>query len=505
MIRKAIKVDDAAYELFRTLILERSGLHFPEKRRQDLERGLAQAFAQSDSTDLQAYHHLLSRSPTSGPVWERLIAQLTIGETHFFRNRPQFHSLQRHILPTIITRNRSTRQIRVWSAGCASGEEPYSIAMLLKDQIPHPHSWNITILASDINREALEKAREGRFGAWSFRQEGWEPYQKRYFSRQGSQWRISSEIKEMVTFTYLNLVEDAYPSLANNTVAFDLILCRNVMIYFTPEITQRVVDQLYEALVDQGWLVVGHSEPSLTTFAQFEPHNYPGAILYQKTGEPSRFDLSWLQETKPPVQTARPVVQKLIFPSAKPEPLPIRVPPPRPEPSVPEPTPSAEQLCTQAEALLEENQVQKALELLHRALEEDRNCAYAYYLIGKSQADMGQWQEARRWVERSVECDPLITEAHLLLGLIYTQEDTLDQALVAMKRVVYLDRNAIIGHFCLANLYREMGQRARSRKSLQNTANLLEGLAEDAEIPWSDGMTAGRLRYIVQQQLNGES
>jgi len=487
------RLDQNTYESFRALILERSGLHFPHKRRQDLERGLTQALNRSGCPSAEAYYQLLSSKPTDGPEWEKLIGQVTIGETYFFRDRGQFEALRRRILPEIIAQKRAlTRQIRIWSAGCASGEEPYSIAMVLRELLPDLSSWNITILATDINREALNKARSGHYGDWSFREEGWESMRARYFTRQGKVWQLDPRVREMVEFAYLNLGEDPYPSMANNTVAFDLIVCRNVTIYFAPDLVRHVVDRLHEALVEGGWLIVGHSEPSPVTYNQFAAHTFPGAILYQKAGRPARFDTSWLTTVEKPARPTPAPVPHLAPPKielpAKPPPLPI------------EPAPKAKP-CDGIVTLLEAGQTEQALEELQRLLERDPQCATAYFMIGKIRANAGMWQEARHWFDRALQLNPLLIEGHFLLSLVHSQEGNQEEALSSMKRVVYLDRSAVLGHFCLANLYRETGNQSRAHKSLENTAVLLEGLPESTPIPWSDGMTAGRLRFTVRQQM----
>jgi chemotaxis protein methyltransferase CheR len=494
------------YERFRTLIVERSGLHFPDKRRQDLERGLAQALARSGCANAEAYYQLLAGKPTDGPEWESLIGQVTIGETYFFRDRGQIEALRQHILPDLIAQKRAlTRQLRIWSAGCASGEEPYSIAMLLRELLPDLATWSITLLATDINQEALEKARAGRYGDWSFREEGWERMRERYFTHHGKEWQLAQEVRDMVTFAYLNLGEDPYPSMANNTVAFDVILCRNVTIYFAPDRVRHVVDRMYEALAEGGWLVVGHSEPSPVTYTRFEAQSFPGTILYQKTGRPPRFDMSWLASVERTPEAARPVTTPAApfrLPKAEavpaapaPAPAPVRAP----VPAAPPPPPASP--LADVMTLLAQGRTDEALEQLHRVLDRDPKCAPAYFMVGKMRANAGLWEEARRWFEQALGLDPLLTEAHFLLSLVHSQEGNLEAALAAMKRVVYLDRNTILGHFCLANLYQEAGNRPRARKSLENTAVLLAGVPEDTVIPWSDGMTAGRLRYTVGRQL----
>jgi len=166
----------------------------------------------------------------------------------------------------------------------------------------------------------------------------------------------------------------------------------------------------------------------------------------------------------------------------------------------PRPAASADP-CAEALDALERGQDEEALDRLHRLLEDNPRCAQGYLLVGRIRANAGRWEEARRWCQKALELDPLLTEAHFLLGLIYSQEGRMEEALAAMKRVVYLERAAALGHFCLANLYREQGQTARARKSLENAAHLLAGLPPETPIPWSDGMTAGRLLLAVQRQM----
>lgn len=478
MSQSPARLEEKDLGRFRTLILERSGLHFAENRRAELERGLLRALEQSDCRDLPSYYQRLVRSHPGEQEWERLIACLTVGETYFFRDRAQFKALQENILPEIIARKRALgRQLRVWSVGCASGEEPYSIAILLRELLPDPADWRITILASDINREALARARAGLYSDWSFREKGWERLTRRYFQRRDALWEIDPQVQDMVTFSYLNLVEDTYPSLANNTAAFDLIVCRNVTIYLTAELTRRVIERLHDALVEEGWLLVGHAEPMPTNYAPFRVHTFPGTMAYQKTSRPP--------ERPAPAPEAQPISAVLpVAPTAPPS-------------AAPQPA----DRYGEVEQLAAQGHPDEARKRLRQLLQENPKDTRACYLMARICANSGLWAEARHWCEQALAQDTLLAEAHFLLGLICLQEQDRNGALTAMKRVVYLDRNAILGHFWLANLYGENGEAERARKSLQNTRRLLERLSSDSVIPWSDGMTAGRLLYAVKRQL----
>ena len=299
------------HERFSRLLLDHCGLQFSEGRRPELELGVRHAFAASTCTDLDDYYRLV-QDPVQGAVErDQLINAVTVNETHFFRDAAQFDALYQHVLPKLIERKRTLRTLRIWSAGCASGEEPYSIAMLLRELLPDVDDWSITILGTDINTEALDRARKATFGEWAFREGRAKQWRPRYFrprpARGGNRFELVPEVQKMVHFDKLNLAESRYPAYDTNTTLMDLILCRNVTIYFNETVTLQVADRLYDALVEGGWLVVGHSEPLLYTYRRFQARNFPNTILYQRTGQPTALPLDWnLAPAAQPVPPAQP-------------------------------------------------------------------------------------------------------------------------------------------------------------------------------------------------------
>jgi chemotaxis protein methyltransferase CheR len=265
------------------VIAAQMGLHFPGARWHDLERGIRAAARELDFPDVAACARWLVSSPLTRHEIAILASHLTIGETYFFREPHVFAMLEEEILPALMhTRRERARRLRIWSAGCATGEEPYSIAISISRVIPDRHDWDITLLATDINPGFRRRASEGVYRAWSFRDTP--PWLKaRYFSRRpGARLAILPAIQKMVTFAYLNLVDEVYPLPLTNTVAMDVIFCRNVLMYLAPEQAKKVVHRLYHALADGGWLIVSPSETWQALFAPFQPVDIPGAILFRK-------------------------------------------------------------------------------------------------------------------------------------------------------------------------------------------------------------------------------
>lgn len=222
------------------------GLHFPPSRWNDLRRGVA-----ATSKELGfAMPAECARRFLAGPIAkeqiEILANHLTVGETYFMREPKSFEMLAEKIIPAMIRQRQSgNRGLRIWSAACCTGEEAYSIAIILHREIPDIGNWNITLLATDINSRFLRKAAAGIYGQWSFRQVP-AGFREQSFRRVGEDhWEILPQIKRMVHFAPLNLVEDVYPALANETNAMDVIFCRNVLMYFTAQQAHKVVENLH--------------------------------------------------------------------------------------------------------------------------------------------------------------------------------------------------------------------------------------------------------------------
>jgi chemotaxis protein methyltransferase CheR len=258
------------------------GLHFPSNRWVDLERGILAAAKEFGFNEPEACVEWLLSSPLTKRQIETLASRLTVGETYFFREKQSFRALEGHVLPELIRSRATDRRLRIWSAGCATGEEPFSLAILLARMIPDLASWNISILGTDINPRTLQKASVGAYTMWSFR-DCPTAIRENYFKRiDEGHLVIRPEIRKMVTFSYLNLVEDIYPSLLNETNSLDMIFCRNVLMYFALEQAKRVIQRFHRCLLDGSWLVVSATETSHVLFSQFSAVNFPGAILYKK-------------------------------------------------------------------------------------------------------------------------------------------------------------------------------------------------------------------------------
>lgn len=492
-------------------IAERIGLHFPAERWPDLERGLHGVAEDFGFQGIGPCADWLLAPPLTEAKLQALARHLTVGETYFFREKKTFEALAERVLPELIdSRRNREKRLRLWSAACCTGEEPYSLAILLHQLIPDLKDWQITILATDINGRFLQKAAAGVYGEWSFRDTpDW--LKECYFHRAADgRYAIRPEIKNLVTFAPLNLVEHAFPSLATGTNAMDVIFCRNVLMYFTPQQAWSVVRNLQNVLAEGGWLVVSPSEGAQAAFGQLRPVNFPGAILYRKEGKddsPERMKqpgmLAPLGETAEITPSPREAILPRMPPpstAASPETLPA-LPKIDPATNEPRPTPQAA-----AVALYQQGRYAEAADTLTVALAEHTlPDPQMFSLLARALANQGRLSDALTWCDRWVAAHKLDTSGHYLRAVVLQELGDHDQARRSLQRVTYLQPGFVLAHFALGNLARNLGKIGEADKHFTNTLNLLRGCLPHELLPESDGLTAGQLQEITSSILEREA
>lgn len=442
-------------------VASQTGLYFPQERWCDLERGIAAAAPDFNHPDVESCAQWLLAAPLTRHMNEVLASHLSVGETYFFREKQSLEILEEQVLPQLLqSRRENMRRLRIWSAGCSTGEEAYTIAILLDRLIPDLETWNITILATDFNPKFLRKAAQGVYGEWSFRNApGW--LRKRYFTnREDGRFEILPRIRKMVTFSYLNFADDIYPSLSNNTGAMDIIFCRNVLMYLTAQRTKQVAGNFHRALVDGGWLIVSPVETSNALFSSFTPAEFPGAALYRKAADAGSQQLVDGHQVP------------LLFEAAG------AVPPLQPVfPAEP------------AAANLPVEQIPQADE---RGLPSR---------MARSCANQGRLGEALEWCEQAIAADKMNPVHHYLLATILQEQGRHDIAIQSLMRALYLDPDFVLAHFALGNLHQSQGRFRQAQRYFENVLLLLREHSPGETLPEADGLTAERLTEIAKASL----
>jgi chemotaxis protein methyltransferase CheR len=502
-----IALPDALLAQFSELVAARTALHFPQSRWRDLECKACAAAKEFEFADAETFIRWAVSSSLTREQMDILASHLTISETYFWREPGVFEALGDKILPELIrARGNGERRLRIWSAGCSTGEEPYSIAIALRRALPAPDDWNVTILATDINPKMLRKAAAGAYGEWSFRNAP--PWlTEGYFRRtKDGKIEILPEIRKMVTFAYLNLAEDIYPSPLNNTNAMDLIFCRNVLMYFAPERVRQIGQSLHHSLVEGGWLMVGASELSQLLFPQFASVHFPGTIVYRKeSGNPQpaatfHLDTALAQE---------PFVQDSLKPAAEVEWL---APPnalstsdvvPCAERAAPQhtahtPVRHSREAGNPAEADLSAPRTVIPAKV---GIQESPVAPPAIALSVRTLANQGRLAEALASCDEAIAADKLDPGLHYLRATILQELNREGDAIASLKRALYLDPDFALAHFALGNLAIRQGEVRRARRCFENVLALLTARQEEDILPESEGLTAGRFREIIHATM----
>jgi chemotaxis protein methyltransferase CheR len=403
----------AATDLAAVLIGERLGLDCPQHRRSDFAEAIAATARYARARSAEDLLARLASLDDEAPEWRKLAQLLTVGETYFFRDDGCFAALGSQVLPRLIAArlHAGTPRLRVWSAGCSTGEEAYSLAMLLDGLLPDAFRWELDILGTDVNRAALEVARRGVYRSWSLRATPSE-LRERYFAGHPGGFAVRDELRRRVRFAPFNLAGQRQPAAGS----VDLLFCRNVLMYLSPATARRAITRLQAALAPDGWLVVAPAEAAAQSFRPLTPVNFPGAILFTRE-----------RSSPGPVAAAPPT------PDVRPVARPVR----RPAPPAAAPEPPAVTL-ERARAL----------------------------------ADRGQLREALDQCLAVLRRDPLDPAGHVLLAAIRQERDELGPALDALRRALYLDPDCAEAHAALGHLLLKRGEGRRARRHLETAARL---------------------------------
>ncbi len=478
----------------RDYLSERTGLSLHADKGEDLERILKERLEENyTKLTFNEYLSLVKAQGEAGAELRHLVSRLTVGETHFFRNRAQFDALRTVVLPEIINRGRSKGKIlRLWSAGCSTGEEAYSIAMLLLELIHDIGDWRLSILATDINEDSLTAARKGLYRNWSFREVD-DYYRRRYFVAEGKGWRLVPEIISMVSFRYLNLAEDLFPSAVTLTDEQDLIVCRNVMIYFTPELSLRITGRFHQCLREGGYLLVGHSEHSEMIDSRFQRRLYESSIVYQKTAAGAR----WEKGIKLRFRGSGRATSSLVLAGTTGT---------KKRRGVQRPPETEETLLFEkAVALYRQKSLEESLGIFRQIVRVNPRNERARYMMALLSADCGHLEEAEAEANRILEANPLHLEAMYLLALVSRIRGDDERELECLRRTVYLNRAFVLGHFQMGVFHLRLGNERLARRSLLNVLDLLKDKEEETSVEGIDGMTVGGLRRNVREMMPGET
>jgi chemotaxis protein methyltransferase CheR len=432
------------------LIEERTGLtmaHHTQALLDDILQG-----------DLAATVDQMARAPLNGALWQHIITELTIGETYFMRDSQQFKRLRETIMPQLIAKRRqhNTHSIAVWSAGCATGEEAYSLAITLFEHLPDHDRWQLHIHGTDINQQAITTARHGVYRDWAFRHTS-EQFQKAYFDPVDGGWQIKAALRETVTFDYHNLLTPIDHS-------FDLILCRNVLIYFQPDYRAQAERTLTRALKPGGWLFLGPSEVLHTAHERITAQQDAASLAYQHADSQ--------QQHKPPHRSSETTL-----------------------------TTNANDIYNNSVDALHDGDAERAQRLVQPLLMMTPYHVPSHVFYASLLTDQRRYEEALTHLDTALEIDPLHADGHYLQALIYQEQDDHDCAITALRAALYCQRNHPLATVMLATHYQQQGDTVKAQRYWQNAHQAIRSLMPHSPVTNISDVTAEQLRRLITAQL----
>ena len=539
------------FALFQELLTETSGLFFEESRNQTLHLALWQRLQHRGYDSYREYYNLLKFHPEGRLEIRELLDLITIGETYFFRNKAQFDVLMRFVLPEIMQKKADScnKSIRAWSAGCSGGDETYSIAMAMMEVVPSYQDWRISILGTDINRNGLACAKEAVYGEKHIAHLPKE-YLGKYFKAGGSTYRLNAKVQELTQFEYHNLAKD--PFIQERMQDLDILFCRNVIIYFDGQTTQRVIENFHNCLAQDGHLFLGHSETLWQITDKFERVEFPQTFIYKKRSNPAREDV-----LKPFIAVPELAFGNLTF-SAAPIPVPYRhgsgttfkaegmsrapgstlggsspsgwgaeggtsakemdtekgffkqkfgsEPQETPEPFEDFERPldvkgKIGSAYKEATLRLAEIKDQTPLPSPKHMTEQGNNRIRTYLTRATLLANEAKYKEATDILGKIIEADNLSVEAYYLLGVLSYKSSNLNEAETQFRKVIYVDPESVIAYFNLANMYLYQRKFREAAREFKNAIRLLEKRPKDEQVRFCEDFTVEFLLRACRNSL----
>jgi len=277
---KELKITDPEFSNLRDFIYAQCGIYIADNRKYLLENRLGNRLKKLNLKNFDEYYNFLRYDAGKSVEMKKLFEVITTNETSFYRNPPQLKVFQEKVLTEVLSGCRKKgNKLRIWSAGCSTGEEPYTISMiiheLLRAEIPR---WDIKITANDLSERVLESARKGVYNDYTLRSTP-EEVARRYFDMDDGVNKISQDVKKLVGFGQINLKDRVQVKRIDRS---QIVFCRNVIIYFDDAMKKQVISSFYDNLLPGGYLIIGHSESLHNITRAFKPIHFPGAIIYKK-------------------------------------------------------------------------------------------------------------------------------------------------------------------------------------------------------------------------------
>ena len=498
------------FKKYQDLLIREYGFFFAENRMEVFRSILLQFLTKSPYDTFEDFLNYLSNTTPGKMLLQQMMDEITIGETFFFRNVPQLDTFREYVIPELVRAKRSSgvQTIKIWSAGCATGEEVYTNAMLLLENLPNPGTWQIYILGTDINRKFLKIAEEGIYRGNRPQKHVDQALLQKYFTYEDGQYKVKNELRNIVKFAHHNLIQNPYDMY--EMIDADVIFCRNVTIYFNTETTRMIINKFYDCLRDKGFLFLGHSETLWKICDKFRVHDFPKGFIYQKdlyhrdrnvesntthaaipeinlnlmhqikdTGHtpksPFSVDSRYLNHTPFPAEDTSPDMLENLM--------------------------KVDTRYNEGCILFENKDFDGALKCFDEIIRLDPNYLIAHFAKATILSNQGKYQEALKAFQHLINVDNLFLEAYYLQSILYIKLQDLPRAISALQKVIYIDPDHALSYFNLATLYNDCGKLNQSRLAWTNLKRVCQLHSKTDVVPLSDNLTYETLETLADRML----
>jgi len=481
------------------------GLRYQPHQWSDLLRLLKPAARELGFTDTSAFLAWLVNSEHDENVIRTLAKHLTIGESYFFREIVVFSILRDHVLPALLERKQSQgdNHVRIWSAGCSTGEEVYTLAILLDSFLEGKEGWKYSVLGTDVNPVAIERAREGKYRDWSFRDVPAEIHSSYFEQTDDGRHEVVARIKDRTEFKMLNLV--SAPALYPG--GFDLVFCRNVLMYFTREKVKNIIQGFRRSLTEGGWLIPSLTETTLINNPGFEGVRFGEATLFRKQAHIPQI-LTFRHEKQETADTEKEESVPLppkglrnpfagLF-SSRDKHIEKADAPAHETPAFPRPQADTPQgSSSRADATPVRDMA--AAEQTPSVQPEKQLPDNVHHLIleARQHADAGRLDDAIVVAKQAISLNKMDPHAHYMHGTILRENGETTQALQAYERALYLNQDFIPAHFSIATLHHQLGNTAKARRHFSIALQLIETEGDLERILEPGEISAKRMIEVI--------
>ncbi|MDZ7776465.1 MAG: CheR family methyltransferase [Bacteroidales bacterium] len=469
------------------------GIYLKQNNWSSMEKNLVKAARLlKRKEDIEEISKWVLKPLHSSEEYHALARNLTIGETYFFRELSGLTLLTDEIIPEIRKNNRKT--LKIWSAGCSSGEEPYSIAVFLKENLWDSDQWDIQITATDLNNEALSKARKGIYRPWSFR--GFrEELLRKYFVCHANTYEIRKDIRDMIRFRNLNLVKDAFPRADDKSEGFDAIFCRNVLMYFSKDAIEDITKKFFSSLADNGWLITSQTELSMNIHHQFRRTKFKDAFFFKKGNVPptditNNFRKMNLPEKSAPANRPSSVLKRKPTLQDKYKQTTIS--------KQQSTSPAANEVSAPDIKKLYNHFEYKKIIAVYEAAESAAGFdATDLFLISKSYANMGRYREGADIIQDLINKNSSNPVFYYFYATILSEQGSWGEAEKNLIKALYLKPDFLSARFSYFLVLKKRNKHEKAIKEGQNILHDIEMYDNNDVLTDMEGMTAGSLRQTI--------